>query len=389
MRSAARFLLVAASLTLLGQTRADDWPGDAAPAPAVEADCGRVYGRLEYVLWWLREGHVPPLLTTSSFASGGRLGEPDTQVLYGGDLETRHGDRFNGLRFALGYWLDADHDVGIEGEAFFLERDSTYFKAISDGSVLLARPFYDAVTGAPMSEIIAGPVPGGLRNGQFVGYSRVELFGEQLNFVVPVGVADGLSVDLLAGARFLQMRDRLDLTSTGFQLPDQTTLFGLTDHFRVDDRFYGGQVGVRGAYTAGRWSLGVRGEAALGGTEQVVRTWGDRTFQTPTVRTVQPFGLAVLPNNTGRFSQGNLDEVYEVGAEVGYRLTRHWRAFAGYTFLYWNNPIRAGDQVDQVVNTSQLNAAGGPLVGPARPAVPFREEAFWAQGLNVGMEFRW
>jgi hypothetical protein len=66
----------------------------------------------------------------------------------------------------------------------------------------------------------------------------------------------------------------------------------------------------------------------------------------------------------------------------GYRITRHVSLFVGYTFLYWNNPIRAGDQVDLVVNANQT----GP---PSRPAIPFKTDAFWAQGVNVGLDLHW
>ncbi|HEV3256208.1 MAG TPA: BBP7 family outer membrane beta-barrel protein [Gemmataceae bacterium] len=369
-------------------------PADAVPAfvadestPGQEGQGNRWYGRTEYLLWWLREGRVPPLLTTGSFANGGVLGAADTKVLYGDDrLKTRHDDRFNGIRLALGYWLDAEQDLGVEAGAFFLERDSTYFKATSAGDVLLARPFINALDGSPMSEVIAGPAAGGMRNGGFNGYSRVEFFGQEVNLVAPLAGAGDARLELLAGARFLQMRDRLDLTATGRLLPDQAVLFGLTDHFRADDQFYGGQVGVRAERVLGRWLLSVRGQAALGGTEQVVRAFGDRTYQTPLTKVVQPFGLAVLPSNSGRSTNTDLDAVYEVGANLGYQVTSYLRGFAGYTFLYWNNPVRAGDQVDLVVNPSQLT---GPLAGPARPLVPFREDAFWAQGLNAGMEVRW
>src|SRR5579885_1725992 len=72
--------------------------GDPAAGP-------RLLVGVEYVLWWLREGRMPATLTTSSQASRGLLGEPDTRVLYGDErLPTRHGDRFNGVRASLAYW---------------------------------------------------------------------------------------------------------------------------------------------------------------------------------------------------------------------------------------------------------------------------------------------
>jgi hypothetical protein len=360
---------------------------EAEPVCGEQIPADRWYGRAEYLIWWLREGRVPGVLTTSSPAFQGIPGRGDTKVIYGDDrLPTRHDDRFVGTRFALGYWLDEGHTLGIEAGGFFLERDSTYFKAVSNGDTLLARPYINALDGSPASEIIAGPGPEGVRNGGFNGYSRVELFGQEVNFVVPLTRGACFRLDLLAGARFLQMRDRTDLTATGRLLPDQSTLFGLTDHYRADDQFYGGQVGLRGEYTLGRWFVNLHGKAALGGTEQTVRAFGDRTFQTPTTKVVQPYGLTVQPSNTGTFHNADIDFVSEVGINAGYRLTRHLDLFAGYTFLAWLNPVRSGDQVDLVVNPNQ---GTGPPGGPARPAIPFREDFFWAQGVNVGLDLHW
>jgi hypothetical protein len=340
----------------------------------------RLYFGAEYLLWWLREGRIPAILTTSSPAAAGVLGAPDTRVLYGDDrLETRHGNRFNGMRLTLGYWLTPC--LGIEGEAFFLERDSTYFKAVSNGSTVLALPFTNALTGAPASDVIAGPSSSGLLSGGFVGYSRVELFGQQVNLV---GVlADGAAgrLESLAGARFLEMRDRLDLTSVSRILPAQATLLSTSDHFRTHDTFYGGQAGLRGTLYRGRWSLQFRGLMALGGDDQLVRTFAQGIMQTPLVRQVANTGLFVRDSNLGNFQRTAFDMVYETGVNLGLQVTPRIALFGGYTFLWWVNPIRAGDQVDTTLNLSQA--------GPVRPRVPFREDSFWAQGLNAGLIFRW
>ena len=325
------------------------------------------------------------LLTTSSFASGGRLGQPDTQILYGDDrLETRHDDRFFGGRFGL-EWLSNDQSWGLEARAFFLERDSTHFEATSDGSTLLAIPYTNALTGQPASEIIAGPTAAGLRNGGFVGYSRIELYGEEGNVVIPLAGSPNLNCELLVGSRFLQMRDRVDLTATGWLLPEQTTLYGLEDHVRVHNAFYGGQVGLQGDYCLGRWVLNFRGTVALGGDDQQVQAYGASLYQTPTERIVQPYGLAVQPSNTGSFSHSAVDFVSEVGVNLGYRLTDALTLFVGYTFLYWNNPLRAGDQLDMFIAP-----AGSTSSGPqSYPIIPFKSDNFWAQGVSVALDFRW
>ncbi|MBY0522339.1 MAG: BBP7 family outer membrane beta-barrel protein [Gemmataceae bacterium] len=377
--------------SLLTSTALAEPPAVVEPASEVlnaesQPPCQRLSAEVEYVMWWLRQGRVPTILTTSSFASGGRLDQPDTRVVYGDQrLETRHNDRFIGTRFGVGYWFDPEQTIGIEGRAVFLERDSTWFRATSDGSQLLARPYFNP-DGSAGSEIVAGPTPAGIRSGGFNGYSRIELFDQEANLMFGLTSSASFRLDLLAGVRFLQMRDRTDLTTAGKLLPDQAVVYGQSDHYRVHDLFYGGQLGLRGEYGGERWFVNFRGEAALGGNDQQVRTFGQRVYHTPAERMVTPVGLSVLPSNTGTFTRTELNGIYELNFNVGRRIGTHWRAFVGYTLLMWDSPIRSGDQVDLVVNTSQLN---GPLAGPARPGIPFKEDFFWAQGYNVGLEFAW
>ena len=56
----------------------------------------------------------------------------------------------------------------------------------------------------------------------------------------------GLELLALLGGRFLQMRERLDLTGTSKVLPVESTLYGVTDQFNTFDKFYGAQVGLLG-----------------------------------------------------------------------------------------------------------------------------------------------
>jgi hypothetical protein len=353
-----------------------------APA-AARADDERWYAGVEVLHWWLREGRIPPLLTTSSPASGGVLGQPDTEVLYGGDrLETRHGNQFLGGRFTLGCWLTDDPSLAVEVRGFFLERDSTYFKATSPGDPLLAIPYINANNGQPTAEIVAGLGPEGLRNGAFNGFTKIEVFGEEINLVTPVSICDGWDCVLLGGLRLLQMRDRADFTATGRLLPDQAILFGVSDHFRVHNYFWGGQLGLRVQRDFGDWFIQLEADAALGATSSDLSARGDRTRHTPVDKTVEPFGLFVRPSNAGKHSHCGLDAVFDLEARLGYRLTDWLSASLGGTFLAWLNPVRAGDQVDTQVNLNQP-------VGPDRPRVPFRSDFFWAAGLNAAVKLRW
>ena len=330
----------------------------------------------EYVVWWIREGTSPAVLTTSSPASQGLLGRPDTRVVYGDRrLETRHGDRFVGARVGLD-WMDSTGVFGFEGRAFFLERDSTYFKTFNaDGSRLLALSYIDAATGQQASRIVSGPDPQrGLLAGGFVGYSRIEWFGEEANGVLSVAREEDWQVDLLAGARFFQMRDRYHQTGTSRILPEQAILYGVTDNYRIANAFYGAQVGARGEARYDRFFVQARAMVALGGDVQRIRTFGETIYHTPAARVATPFGLLVGPNNAGDHGRVAIDGAGEVGVNVGYQFTQWLRVMAGYTFIAWFDPIRAGDQVDRVAN---------------RAGFPYKGETLWVQGVSMGLEARW
>jgi hypothetical protein len=378
--------LAACPASSFAQTEISAQPVPLAESLPIEPACSpdRLIVGGDYLMWWLREGRVPAILTTGDPASQGRLGDPSTRIVYGDQrLDTRHDDRFFGGRVNL-EWTSSAAGIGVEGRAFFLERDSTYFKTVSNGDTLLALPFTNALTNQPDSLLVAGedrrrgPLSGG-----FVGYSRIEWFGEEVNAVLPLSGPEGWRLDLLAGARFLQMRDRFNQTSVSRSL-DMTTLYSAMDNFRVGNAFYGGQVGLRGERQWGRCFLQVRGTIALGADDQLVRTFGESIFQTPQVRMVTPSGLFVQPSNSGSWSRCHFDGAGEVGINAGYQVTRHVRVLVGYTFILWADPLRAGDQVDAVVNPRQTGTTSGD-----RPTVPFKGDTLWAQGVNLGLELCW
>ncbi|MBM4073877.1 MAG: hypothetical protein FJ271_33905 [Planctomycetes bacterium] len=342
----------------------------------------RWYGSAEYLLWWLQEGRIPGLLSAGMPGTSAIPGQdPDARWINGpGRLQTRHGDRFCGIRATLGCWLDAEETWAIEGEAFFLERDSTEFEAVSDGNPTLAVPRFNPAKGIVESHIVAGAVPGGTRGGGMVGYTRVELFGQQANLVRAVDVPWLSQLDLLLGVRFLEMRDRADPTTVSRLYPDGSSIIGTEDHLRAHNFFYGGQIGARGRFDWRRWTIDGRGLAAFGADRQLVRTWGYTITHARQSRRVDTHGLFIYPSNSGRFQRNTFDMVYEVGANLRYQLTDCIQFFGGYTLILWCFPIRAGDQIDTVVDPSQAIA---------RPTIPWRDDLLWAQGLNLGLRFGW
>lgn len=338
-----------------------------AQEPAEDAD--RTHLRVDYLYWYLRRLNVPPLLTAGPAGSSGVLGDEDTVVLRGGRLESRH-DRYIGVRARADRWLDDEHSIGLQADAFFLERDSTHFTVHAGDVPVLAIPFSDA--GRPGSFVVSGfnPEFGDLLGGTRV-YSRMELFGQEGNVMLNLGRSAEIEWNLLAGTRFLQLRERLDLTSSARVLPEQSTLIGLEDHIQTFNKFYGGQFGVEGTWRRGRWSIEGKAAFALGADEQLVRNKGTRIVHTPQQRLEEPVGLFVQAGNRGAFERVSFDVVTELRVNVGFELTRALRLKGGYSFLTWDGPVRPGEQVVEVGRTR------------------FQEELFWAHGANAGLEVCW
>ena len=89
------------------------------------APASRFWLRTDYLLWWSKNGPLSaPLVTNGSAhdALPGALGQPHTEVLYGGN-----GIDFgvlSGLRLESGLWLNAGETLGVESGFFFVGGNS-------------------------------------------------------------------------------------------------------------------------------------------------------------------------------------------------------------------------------------------------------------------------
>ena len=138
------------------------------------------------------------------------------------------------------------------------------------------------------------------------------------------------------------------------------------------------------------------GKVALGSTHQVVNIQGDTT-QTALPGGFAPMpgsfagGIYALPTNSGRRFANEFSVIPALELKVGYQLTQRLRATLGYDFMYWNQVVRPGNQIDHSINPTQsvpFGTTGGVLVGPAVPAALFNRTDFWAQGVSFGLELR-
>ncbi len=357
----------------------------------------RLWVQAEYLLWRIRNSNLPPLLTTGSAADArpGALGQPGTQVIFGNSSQENE-DR-SGARFSAGYWLDEEQSFGVEGGYFFLGTRSVGQFASGTGAagstLVVGRPFFDALNGRDDASLSIFP---GVVGGSVGAYSRSYLQGFEFN-----GAANILSgchgrLDALIGFRYLQLDEDVTLLedtrtlATAPLLPNNS--IQTYDSFGARNWFYGGQVGARASVNWRHWDVTVVTKVALGNTHEVLDV-GGATAITPTggPRSVTSGGLLAQATNSGRFSRDTFSVVPEVGVNVGYRIFECLRAYVGYTFIYWSDVARPGDQIDRRVNPAALPTSlfAGIAGGPARPAPIFNDTGFWAQGVNFGLEFRY
>ncbi len=378
-------------------------PGVVDGAVACPADCGgcapgcRFYGGAEYLLWWIRDARFPPLVSTSATAaSAGILGRPDTVVLFGGsavDNEERHGGRFT-----FGFWTDPCQTCGVEGTYFFLGDRSIRFLASSAAFPVLARPFFNLNAGTEFSEVSTSP---GLATGTVSVTSPTELWGFETNLRKQLccggdGCLRSYRVDLIGGFRYLELEEGLHVLESLQADPNASMFPGshitVFDNFDTRNRFFGAQLGAEAEVRRGRLFLNMRGKVALGSTEQVVNIQGGQIVTSPAgVPSRFQGGLLALRSNSGRFSRDRFGVVPELGFNFGVHVTDRLRLFAGYTLLYWSDVVRSGDQIDRVLDVTQVPnfpVAAVPT-GQGRPAVSFRDTDFWAHGVNFGLEFRY
>jgi hypothetical protein len=381
-------------------------------APAYSTGTYRVWARADYLLWWVKNAPLPvPIVTTgdprvgfdpnlvNTVNTAGAIGQPGTRVLLGDS--TIQFPASSGARLVLGGWLDDDDRVGAEANGFGLQRRTNTFSASSDsaGNPPLYFPIFSSIAGAERAVPIADPLRS--FSGDVAVTSTLQLWGAELNGLFTYCRRPGLEFVLLAGFRYADLRESLHSQNTTTDLLfDNVTV--LHDSFDTSNQFYGGQIGSRLTVQYDRLSLDITGKIALGLTRQSIDIQGDITQLGP--NPLVPPGLGTFPggvfaqsSSIGQRNSTQFTDPFTVlpslELKLAYQVTQRIRAFVGYDIMYWNQVLRPGSQINHNVNLSQnavLDPNGaGILVGPAQPSPLFIRSDFWAQGINVGVEFRY
>ena len=359
------------------------------------SDPGCVWVRAEYLLWWMDGFDTPPILTTSPNTVdrdvAGVLGETGTRVLFGGG-ELADGTRSGG-RITLGFWLDSCATTGVQASYFGLEDEKSEFRAVSDGDPILAQPFFNLEPGmeGQDAELIAFP---SLFSGRVNVRAKTRLQGADVLIHRALCRSAFHRVDLLLGWRYNRLDDELFLQNSREVLSSDTgltvgTTFEEFDPFETENTFHGATIGALTTFCKRRWTFELALKLALGNNHSQVNIDGQAMSRVPVgdgfQEAVTPAGLLAQATNIGSFENDDFAVIPELGVTIRYDMTCNLTATFGYTFIYWSQVVRAGDQIDFDLNLSQL--APGGLVGAPRPAFPGTTTDMWAQGLSLGLEY--
>jgi hypothetical protein len=361
------------------------------------------------LLYWVTDGTRLPALVTGSDPgtpqqNAGVLGLPTTQILFGNrdEFDSSRG----GWRWVLGGWFEPQRRLGMQFDIIDLRDANFSYRAESNGVDILARPFTNVdpalgPTPIPDSELISYPnaiagsvtVDGENEFCSFGIHVRGNILFRNGCFYEPgrpcIGSPSGYRLDLLGGYRYLSLKDDLAIRGlTAVSVTPQAG-FDVLDQFTADNNFQGGELGFLYHYYRNRWTFDGDLKFALGRTEQKVTIAGSTVFSMVGVENTFDGGLLALPTNEGQYTQRNTDFVTEFGMTVGYLLTSNLRITGGYRLVYWPRVVRVGDVIDMTVNGSYIPDPTVTPSGAIRPAFAFQDTSFWAQGLSLGLDYRW
>ncbi len=374
---------------------------------------GQHWVRGEYLAWWIPGAHAPPLIATSDDPSV--LGDVDSEqtiALFGGGPIQREAN--NGFRLRMGSWWNCERTRGWEASFFMVRPGSNYARAGSEnGAAIVGRPFIDANTNEPEAQFVSVE---GLSGFVDVRSSSTLLGAEILyrrnlfrhgdcchdSFFKDTAAETshrpkrrfGTRLDAFAGFRYLHYSDSVAIREqlVAIDRPPllEGTEFDVFDSFRANNNFYSLALGVDYSGQWRCWYFAVRPQMSVGVVDRRVSIWGETTVSVPSQPVDQYVGgLLALESNIGNHRSSQFTVVPELDLQVAYQIRPRWRLLMGYSCLYFPGLVRAGEQIDPVVNPDLIPPVTDPAADPARPAYLARRSDVWMHGVTAGIEYRW
>jgi hypothetical protein len=333
-------------------------------------------------LFVLKDAPLPNLLVN---AAGSRLIATDTRF-----------GRTVGGGNSGGSWFNDEHTLGYGFSILLLEQRSTsqLIRSDASGNPALVRPFTDALTGDSANFFAANP---GILQGRVAvetgaRYSSGEYYG-----LKNILYDQCHSLNVHAGLRYMDLDEYLQIfqntsaangTTQTFPINGTQTSNGpinIVDRFRTRNQFYGLQLGIRGDYTHGVFSVGLSQKIAVGNNHQTLDIAGQTSAAG--LAPVRGGFLALAPN-IGYTRANRFAVLSESSIEGGLQVTQGSKLFAAFDFIYINEVIRPGVMVDSVVNTRFVPSSAnfGTLSGPSAPLRTQNRTDFFTYGVRFGYQ---
>lgn len=341
--------------------------------------------RWEYLVLWFKGHRHPTLVTTGDplDAIPGALDQPGTRLLHG---ERTGAGSSSAFRITYTYWLVDPEIVSVDASFMIMEQRRLLFTAASDslGNPVIARPFFNPTASAEDADPRALPF---VMRGNVEDSFMTRLMGAEANFKYNVSgrpCSEGPSFTIFSGPRWIKLDEYYASRDFSQDIPAGT---GETRRFQDNvttyNEFIGAQVGASFRCRWDRLTLDLTSKIAVGQNFQTLKTSGrtvitnDGTGESVAVKE----GLYVQSTNSGHDRFEHVSVVPEVDVTIGIALTDNCRFSVGYGFFNMNNVIRPGALLDRRI---EIQAPGIPTTLPERRS---NTTDFWAQWVNVGLEF--
>lgn len=347
--------------------------------PPIEVPPGpRVWFDFDYIMWRVKGGLMPALVT----ASPAGLPLPTVGSANMVNDNRINGDVREGYRLGAGYWLDKPDGTGVEVSYICFSHADDVATYTGNSGIFLSRPFWDVLRDRQALLLLSNP------NGTMLGQAQVitsfDSEGAELNLWRRGPAMFGEEFHWIFGLRYWEMDEHLTVLAATRSAAMQVNAF---DTFATRNQFYGGQVGGQWFIGMNKFTINTAFKLAAGAMIQEAKIYGGTTVSLPNgSQASAPGGFLALSSNSGTHRRTKFAFIRDTSLTVGYNVTENVNLHLGCDFVYVGYVVRPGEQTDLGINTNLLpGGAGG---GPARPGFRFNQEEFYMYGFHFGVSIQ-
>lgn len=347
-------------------------------------DPNRWFGTAELLLWWRKQQYLPALVSNTDDPAA--VFDP-ASVIYGNQGVAD--DMQAGGRFQVGMWLDPQRCQSLVGRIWGLGSESHSFSTNTANTPTIVRPFIDPNNLGGANDGQTGLViSGDGRTGNISVRGDSEVYGADVSMRQLWRTGLGGRVDFLYGYQHLRLNESLTINSfTTDAPPDTARTIERTDIFDVENEFHGGQVGFAGRFREGRWSWDGMFKLGFGSLRRGADLTGETVTQDDRVAPpdnldVDPAGLLVQASNRGSHNDSTFAWIPELNLNLIYHTCHNVDLSIGYGLVVVTDAVQVHNTIDPDLQVD----LGAPQT-VARPNSGFRDDDYWVQGIQFGLDW--